>query len=294
LFTFIGHAIPASSESCNLPTAKGATGHYSSSFKSELSVRSSGERRFSNHRGNNADALPEPTTGIREEIPEKYKERYQKWKKEFLSTETGYRQWQTYAQNTGFLLTITLADKNRNGGVTEYKWDQSGRLVAATISLGSQLDQGYPNPVYYPVMNSLSPQSSYTVSGNTLAATKLAHEFGHVIRMMVTDPNLYRLQNQLIPAYNAIFLGNGRHPNDPRLIDLARRMAGTPVELWADREYWGEVNAMLFLRDRFEKEAFGCTLIHRIKRSVELYARDYAERFELVAESASFADSCSW
>jgi YD repeat-containing protein len=198
----IVQAVPASPKSRNPPSVRGA-GHSSAGLKLEFAVWSATERRFSNYRGDNIHEGPDPIApGIREDIPEKYLKRYQDWKKEFLSTQTGHRQWQTYAQSTNFLLTITFNRGNRNGGETEYKWNGSGRLVAATITLGSKLDRGYPNPIYYPVMNSLSQQSSYTVSGNTLAATKLAHEFGHVIRMMATDPALYRLQNQLIPAYN--------------------------------------------------------------------------------------------
>ena len=125
------------------------------------------------------------------------------------------------------------------------------------------------------------------------AATKIAHEFGHVKQMMTTDEHLYHLQSQLVPTYNAILLRNGYDVRDPRLIELAQRMGGTPVEIWEDREYWGEANAMLFLRDRFAKEAIGCTIFRQIKRTVELYAKDYSERFEAVAQSAPFAYSCS-
>ena len=43
-----------------------------------------------------------------------------------------------------------------------------------------------------------------------------------------------------MPQYNKIFLSNGRNANDPRLIELAKQIGGTPVEIWEDREYWGK------------------------------------------------------
>jgi hypothetical protein len=246
------------------------------------------------HSGNNS-RLPEPVAvGIREEIPEKYKKRYEEWKKDFLSTQTGHQQWQAYAGSSAFLLTITIARENKNGAATgKYKWDDSGKLVAATIVLGTTLDQGYPNPIYYPVQNSLArAESSYAIDGDILAATKLAHEFGHVNRMSVTDRD--RLQMELIPVYNSILLLNGYNTNDPRLVSLARRMGGTPVEIWEDREYWGEANAMLFLRDRITMETFRCALFRRIERSVQLYARNYEDRFTRIAQAASPSESCGW
>src|SRR5882724_5604017 len=36
------------------------------------------------------------TGGIKEEIPDKYKDRYLEWKSEFLSTDTGRNQWSAY------------------------------------------------------------------------------------------------------------------------------------------------------------------------------------------------------
>jgi len=224
--------------------------------------------------------------GIKEIIPDKYKENYLQWKSEFLAAETGRRQWESFEQNPNFTLTIIVSKDDRNGaGTSKYKWDESGTLIAATITLGRRIDEGYPNPIYYPVMNSLAQcKLSYGVSGNILAAAKFAHEFGHVNRMALTDGALYRLQSQLIPVYNRILLSNGRNTHDPRLLELAQQMGGTPVEIWEDREYWGEANAMLYLRDRITKESEQRALFSRIMRTVELYSKSYAERFDQIAQ----------
>ena len=144
-------------------------------------------------------------------------------------------------------------------------------------------------------MNSLVPEETeHKIDGETLAATKLAHEFGHVNRTARNDANLYQLQSKLMPQYNEIFLSNGRDPSDPRLLELVRKMGGTPVEIWEDREYWGETNAMLYLRDRFSEDSFRCQIFSRIKRSVDLYAPGYEERFLNVAQSTPAARHCGW
>lgn len=235
-------------------------------------------------------------TGIREEIPDKFLARYQQWKKEFLATEVGRQQWATYQNNPNFTLTIVVTRDNPEGGTTsDYKWNEAGKLVAATITLGSRLDAGVPNPVYFPVMNSLLPsETASTVEGETLAATKLAHEFGHVNRTAKGDPVLYQLQSKLMPQYNQIFLSNGRDLSDPRLIELARQMGGTPVEIWEDREYWGETNAMAYLSDRFAQDGLRCLLFSRIKHSVDLYAPSYEARFLDVAQSTPSGRHCGW
>ena len=224
--------------------------------------------------------------GIKEVIPDKYKERYLEWKNEFLSTEVGRREWELYKHNGRFTLTITISSDDRHGaGTSKYKWDDAGELVAATVTLGSRINEGYPNPIYHPVMNALLPLTeSYVISDNVLAAAKIAHEFGHVKQAASVDAALYRLQNQLMPVYNQILLSNGRNVRDPRLLDLARRMGGTPVEIWESREYWGEVNAMLFLRERITDQGEQRALCARVRRAVELYAKDYVERFDQVTQ----------
>jgi hypothetical protein len=236
------------------------------------------------------------TGGIREEIPDHYKKRYQQWKAEFLSTEIGRAQWELYQRHPRLVLTITVAHDNEHGaGSGKYKWNVSGELIAATMTLGSRLDEGYPTSVYYPVMNALEPyEKAKLISGDVLAATKIAHEFGHVMKISTIPEPLYHLQSRLVPIYNKIFLSNGHNVEDPRLVELARQMGGSPVQIWEDREYWGEANAMLYLRDRVAKETFHCRLFNRIKRSVEEYAKPYEERFAEIAKSQGVIYSCSW
>ena len=234
--------------------------------------------------------------GIREDIPAKYRERYQAWKNEFLAAESGREQWQRYATDPILKLTITFTRDNAEGATTgKYKWNENGQLIAATIVLGAHLDKGYPNPIYFPVMNSLVPTGTANdVSGNTLAATKMAHEFGHVNRTAKVDALLYQLQTHLIPQYNKIFLSNGRNPKDPRLVELAQKIGGTPVQIWEDREYWGETNAMVFLRDRFTEERQRCPIFSRIKSRVNLYAKGYEGRFLEIAHSVTSKGACGW
>jgi len=244
----------------------------------------------------NANSATAETGGIREVIDKQYEARYEEWKSEFLSTEIGRTQWEMFSNNPHFVLTIGVGRNNVNGAATgKYKWDETGHLIAATIMLGNRIDEGFPSAVYYPVMNALQPyEASRLINGNVLAATKIAHEFGHVMKIGTTDQAAYTLQLKLVPVYNKIFLSNGYNVQDPRLVDLAKQMGGNPVEIWEDREYWGEANAMLFLRDRVARERFHCKLFNRIKRTVEEYARPYEERFAEIAKSQGAIYGCSW
>jgi hypothetical protein len=147
---------------------------------------------------------PPASGGIREVIDIKYKERYEEWKTEFLSTDIGRAQWDMYAHHPRLVITITVGANNPEGAATgKYKWNDSGELVAATITLGAQVDQGYPSSVYYPVMNALeSFEAKKLIGGSVLAATKIAHEFGHVMKIAGTPEALYHLLLQLVPVYN--------------------------------------------------------------------------------------------
>ena len=224
--------------------------------------------------------------GIREDISNKYKERFARWKEELLSTQFGREQWEIYASNKNFILTITISDKRGQGaGTDKYLWDESGRFVGATITLGTKIDKGFPDPIYYPVMNSLSiNEEQYSISGALLAATKITHEIGHVNQTAKANRETLQLQNKLMPEYISIFLKNGRNTRDDKLIELAEKMGGTPVEIWENREYWSEVNAMGYLKERISKENYYCPVFNKIRYNIENYAKDYEERFDEVAE----------
>ena len=231
--------------------------------------------------------------GIKLDIPDKYMEKFENWKAELLSTEFGRQQWDQYANNKNFVLTITISGKKGKGaGTDKYLWDDSGKFVGATITLGDEIEKGYPDPIYYPVMNSLSPEdTTYMISDKILAATKLSHEIGHVNQTSKANRVFLQLQNKLMPEYTSIFLNNGRDPNDKKLIDLAKQMGGTPVEIWESREYWSEVNAMLYLKERISKEDFYCFVFNKIKRNLEEYAKDYEPRFD---QYSDFSGSPCW
>lgn len=234
----------------------------------------------------NGKIVETPTDGgIVEDIPLKYLSRYEKWKNELLSTEYGRQQWEKYSQNKNFILKITVSNKeNQGAGTGDYEWNPQGDLVGATIVLGWRLDKGFPSPVYFPVMNSIAEFNlPGEISNETLAATKFMHEFGHVNMTFNTNHQTFQTQNKLIPDYNKILLSNGYNTKDQRLLDLAEKMGGTPVEIWENREYWGETNAMNYLLERVQKTDYFCSVVKKIDHNVLTFAQTYKDRFFEVA-----------
>jgi len=225
--------------------------------------------------------------GIKEIVPREYQARYDKWKQELFKTEFGRRQWEAYGTNQNFLLKIVVTgDKKFGAGTGDFKWDNSGRLVGATITLGKNIDKGFPDPVYYPVMNSLFDLSGpLDTKGNILASAKIAHEFGHVDLTARANGTAFQLEDNLMSAYYKIFLNNGYDTADPQLVKLAGELGRQPMEIWEDREYWGEANAMRYIVSRINKEGFFCSMLGNIMRNVTSYARPYEARFDIIAGS---------
>jgi hypothetical protein len=185
-------------------------------------------------------------------IPIQYQKRYNRWKATFLSADTGSRLWLKYADSPTFHLTITVSESEGSGAcVVGFEWNE-GKLVAATIILGHQLDRGYPSRCYYPVLSSLElfRDNLQLHPDHILAAAKIAHEFGHVNLVASADRATYQLQNELSSVYVSHFLSNGRSVDDPMLIDLAIRMGGTPDLIWARREYGAETWALRYLLEK--------------------------------------------
>ena len=195
--------------------------------------------------------------GLVEQIPEKYRGRYARWKRTFLSTDFGRELWRSYACNPDFRLTIAVSDSIDEGGrvkMEDYRWAE-GRLVAATIVLGHRLDRGYPESVYYPVLSSLYYMRvgwDVVKPDDVLAAAKIAHEFGHVDRAAKSDPTRFQLQNALAKVYVSYFKSNGHNTDDPTLLEIAARMGGEPAILMGQREYWAETYALRFLLDKLQ------------------------------------------
>lgn len=220
-------------------------------------------------------------TGIREVIPAEARSRYEKWKEQILSTDFGRQQWDRYASSKDFFLTVVVSNDRKFGaGTGDFEWDDNGKLVAATITLGRNLDKGYPDPVYYPVMNSLATYNTfYEIDGSILASTKIIHEIGHVDFTAQADAKLFQKQDKLIASYNSIFLKNGYDTTDPRLVALANELGAKPIEIWEDREYQSEASAMTYLMQRIDRESFYCSVMDRMRRNINFYARNYQSKF---------------
>lgn len=226
---------------------------------------------------------PDNVFGIKEDIPKEYLARYQKWKDELLGTQYGRDLWDKYAKKTDFLLTIRVSSSRKNGaGTDDFEWDSNGKLVAATVTLGKDLDKGFPDPVYYPVMNSLSTQADiHAIPGDLLASTKIAHEIGHVTYTSQANSQVFQKQNRLMVSYYSIFLKNGFNTRDPRLVTLESELGSRPLAIWEDREYWSEVSALHFLAQRIEKAPFYCSVMNKIKSNLNDYASGYESRFDI-------------
>ena len=222
--------------------------------------------------------------GIREDIPSDALQRYLSWKNELMSTEFGREQWNAYANRNDFLLTITVGDNRKYGaGTDDFEWDEDGKLIAAKITLGKNLDRGFPDPVYYPVMNSLATYDGlYNIDGDILASTKIIHEIGHVNSTAAMNAKVFQHQNKLMASYNSIFLKNGYNTSDPRLVALADELGGKPIEIWEDREYNSEVSALRYLLERMQGESFSCSVFSRMKRNISDYARNFHNRFDML------------
>jgi hypothetical protein len=226
--------------------------------------------------------------GIRENVPKEYADRYAKWKSELMSTEYGRELWAKYAERKDFLLTVTVSRERKFGaGTDDFEWDGDGKLVAATITLGKDLERGFPSPVYYPVMNSLATYDGlYQIDGNILAGAKIAHELGHVEQTSAADAKAFQQQNKLIANYYRIFLKNRFDTDDPRLVAIVKELGATPVEIWESREYWSEVDALRYLNERIGGEAFHCSVFDRMRRNIATYAGSYGDRFSgLIVQS---------
>ncbi|HKC64205.1 MAG TPA: hypothetical protein VKB86_11230 [Pyrinomonadaceae bacterium] len=216
-------------------------------------------------------------SGIKEVIPDRYEKRYLRWKSEYLSTEAGREQWQTYSERTDFLLTITVSSELKQGAESGgYEWDESGRLVKATIRLGDEIDKGYPTSINYPVTCSLAPGNlPGGVNGTILAAAKIAHEFGHVNNTAAKDASLYQTQNRLILEFQQIFKSNGFNIDDPRLAEIVRQLGDTPTHISQEREYEAEANVVSYLREKFSEGGQGDSLPKPIERAINSFYRSY-------------------
>jgi hypothetical protein len=225
------------------------------------------------------DPVSTPTDGgIREEFPEKYRERFDQWKMELISTEFGRDLWDRFAGDRDFILRIVISRNEGTGAwAGRYKRDLSGRLVEATVMLGDDLDSGYPAPVYYPVLNSLKRAQ---VDGSVLAAAKMAHELGHVSYAADQDSGIAQLRERLSVLYNARLMKVGFNDQDNFLNFLAKQMGGTPGQISEEKEYASEVYTYRYIESRIGGTKRFCRVARQVHRNLESDGPKYGSYFE--------------
>jgi len=200
------------------------------------------------------------------QIDEKYRKRYEAWKKDYVSTDAGRKQWDTLNNRTDITVRIVV-DKEHNQGAEagNYQFDQgTGQLNAATITLGRNIGSGYPNAGDYPVTSSLGAGG---VSGTILAVTKFAHEFGHVDATMA-EGILHQQQDQLMKQYGDLY--NQLHSfSDPQFGSIIQQLGATPGDMHTSREHAAEANTIPYLRDRLP----GKSMPNAIKQAIQNYEK---------------------
>ena len=214
---------------------------------------------------------------IQEQIPEKYRGKYQRWKKEFLITETGRRQWEAIDNQPALTLIITISqDRASDAFAGEFRWDEAANLTNATITLGCNIDSCCPDPIYYPVLSSLKKLDP--LDGPILAAAKMAHEFDHV-NQAITGGTAYRNESEMSHIYSSVFLRNGYNANDPRLVALTEKMGRTPVEIGEDREHRAEIQALRYLLERVKEDEFRRKFLASLKKTISVFARSFQPKY---------------
>jgi len=229
---------------------------------------------------------PPADTGIRVEVAEKYKVRFAKWQAELVSTDFGRAQWDRYATNRHFLLVIKVdPDHGMGAGTDKFTWDTNGNFIGATITIGSEIETGFPEPTYYPVLNALAPDTrGPAIRSSVVAAAKISHEIGHVEQTEKANMKLMQLQSKLIPQYMSIFLKNGFDENDKRLLDLEQQIGGTPTSIWEEREYTSEIDTMRYVSQRIDIGDGLCRVLKRIRQNLDNYAGEHGRAFEQAPE----------
>lgn len=224
--------------------------------------------------------------GIRENVPSELRQKYDRWKKDLLATEYGRSVWGRYENDKTFLLRIVVTRERKYGaGTDDYKWDKDGKLVGATIYLGRDLDRGFPDPIYYPVMNSLRPSQNVPGGyGNVLASAKLAHELGHVNHTAKMDAKKFQQEGKLIEQYYSIFLKNGHNAADPELLKIVEELGARPIEIWEDREYWSEVASLEYLIERLGSGGNYCGVFQQVRQNIEKFPDHYRQRFQILSD----------
>ena len=152
---------------------------------------------------NNPLVLVDPTGQIIDDSSLDDNEDYQKWKAAFLATKKGKKLWEKYNNDRNFKLVVNMDPKKGNGELTHDFKFADGKLIGATISLGSKIDDrsaaAMRDEKQYPLQRALGEER---VDSEILGAGVIAHEFGHV-EDANERPNVWRAYQDAMETLKA-------------------------------------------------------------------------------------------
>ena len=94
----------------------------------------------------------------------------------------------------------------------------------------------------------------------------------------------------MIKTYNMRFLENGYNTRDPKLLELAVKMGGTPVEICEDREHGSEIKAMHYLFERLTDDELRRVLLVSIKETINFFAKSFQQRYSEFIHAQGLSD----
>ena len=132
---------------------------------------------------NNPLRFTDPTGRIIDDSALEKNKKYQEWKKKFLSTEAGKKEWAKWNDRQDLTIHMKYDPKRTRGTVTQnYQWDKSGKLTSADMVFGPNSGQpSVPKGQTAPPDLARSYPFGSTLSDPGEVITYLfSHEFGHV------------------------------------------------------------------------------------------------------------------
>jgi RHS repeat-associated protein len=209
---------------------------------------------------------------------------YQKWKTALLATKAGQAQWDKYANDHSINITITMGENTggKYGAETTSTFDSNGKLIGASIVLGTKFAEKAAAAGDYPIGSKLTsddPNGGYSVSREARAVFFLSHEFGHVEDAQKVGGAVWGRENALLTENLAGFKKQGQawfNSSDYQKL-LTQCGCKNLNEIHGQRELRAEGYAIPTMKDYYAKHAGHGSMPKRVKQAIQNYGKAHPQ-----------------